>query len=194
MKWAKERDSLIAQTKAFVNSVIAWKAANAPPPEPAPPVAIENPFAVRLREELELIDAIEPLEAEDETVEPAQAPPMAELPLSKPTPPSPAPSEFAPSEPASSDPASPDIPLHATPSVSDTPQNANILHKADALQKEDPVQNDIRKEIQSRVAAFQAHQHRFAREREAYFNSVLTKARSTLDSKGGDRDHDKPPA
>ena len=180
MKWAKERDSLIAQTKAFVNSVIAWKADSAPPSEPAPPVAIENPFAVRLREELELIDAV----AEDETAELAQALPVAELPSSEPT----------PSEPASPDPGSPDVPPLTTPSVSDAPQDANILHKADALQKEDPVQNDIRKEIQSRVAAFQAHQHRFAREREAYFNSVITKARSTLDGKSSGDDHDMPPA
>ena len=184
MKWAKERDSLIAQTKAFVNSVIAWKADSAPPSEPAPPVAIENPFAVRLREELELIDAVAPLEAEDETAELAQALPVAELPSSEPT----------PSEPASPDPGSPDVPPLTTPSVSDAPQDANILHKADALQKEDPVQNDIRKEIQSRVAAFQAHQHRFAREREAYFNSVITKARSTLDGKSSGDDHDMPPA
>jgi hypothetical protein len=52
------------------------------------------------------------------------------------------------------------------------------------------VQSDIRKEIQSRVAAFQAHQHRFAREREAFFNSVLTKARSNPGVASGDTDHD----
>ena len=44
-------------------------------------------------------------------------------------------------------------------------------------------QGDVRKEIESRVAAFQAHQHRFQREREAYFNSVLTQARSTTEGK-----------
>jgi hypothetical protein len=38
---------------------------------------------------------------------------------------------------------------------------------------------EVRQEIQNRVAAFQANQHRFQREREAYYNSVLTKARST---------------
>jgi len=45
-------------------------------------------------------------------------------------------------------------------------------------------QSEIRKEVQSRIAAFQAHQHRFHREREAYFNSVLTRVRSTLESGG----------
>ncbi len=47
----------------------------------------------------------------------------------------------------------------------------------------------MRKEIQSRVAAFRAHQHRFQREREAYFNSVLTQARSTIEGES-----DAPPA
>jgi hypothetical protein len=44
--------------------------------------------------------------------------------------------------------------------------------------------NDIRREFQNRIAAFQAHQHRFHREREAYFNSVLTKVRSVLENSG----------
>jgi hypothetical protein len=44
--------------------------------------------------------------------------------------------------------------------------------------------NDIRKEFQNRIAAFQAHQHRFHREREAYFNSVLTKVRAVLENGG----------
>jgi hypothetical protein len=43
-------------------------------------------------------------------------------------------------------------------------------------------QNDVRKEIQSRVAAFQAHQHRFQREREDYFKSVLSKVRSAIEN------------
>ena len=42
-------------------------------------------------------------------------------------------------------------------------------------------EGDVRKEIHSRIAAFQAHQHRFQREREAYFKSVLTQVRSTVE-------------
>jgi len=34
----------------------------------------------------------------------------------------------------------------------------------------------LREEIQGRVAAFRAHQQLFHRERDAYFNAVLTKA------------------
>jgi hypothetical protein len=123
MKWAKERDSLIAQTRAFVNSVITWKAETAPSPGSIQPVAIENTFAAASPEPDEAVTT-------SETTEPTQAVPTAEL------------------------------PSVGNPSVHDT------------------VQNDLRKEIQSRVAAFQAHQHRFAREREAHFKSVLAKARS----------------
>ena len=43
-------------------------------------------------------------------------------------------------------------------------------------------QSEARKEIQNRIAAFQAHQHRFHREREAYFKSVLIKVRSAIEN------------
>lgn len=39
---------------------------------------------------------------------------------------------------------------------------------------------EVREEIQSRVAAFRAHQQHFEREREAYFNAVLAKTRATM--------------
>jgi hypothetical protein len=169
MKWAKERDSLIAQTRAFVNSVIAWKADTAPPSGSVQPIAIENTFAARLREELEQIEGHEKPEHKEAPEDLVQALPVAELPSPRP----------APSEPA--------MPEIAEPAVTDTP-----LEKE--ARQERAVQNDVRKEIQSRVAAFQAHQHRFAREREAYFNSVLTKARSAIDGKNSDGDHDTPAA
>lgn len=163
MKWAIERDSLIAQTRAFVNSVIAWKTDITSPPASVQHVPIENAFAGRLREEFEQIEAPEKLEeavekseTEEKAAEPVQALPMAELPAPPKT-------------------------LLLAPPVGETPQ------KKDTPQKEAAVQNDVRKEIQSRVAAFQAHQHRFAREREAYFNSVLTKVRSSLEHDDSDR-------
>jgi hypothetical protein len=37
----------------------------------------------------------------------------------------------------------------------------------------------VREEIQSRIETFRAHQHRFHREREEYFKSVLAKARAS---------------
>ena len=37
----------------------------------------------------------------------------------------------------------------------------------------------VREEIRSRIETFRAHQHRFHREREEYFKSVLAKARAS---------------
>jgi hypothetical protein len=181
MKWAKERDGLIAQTRAFVNSVIAWKADTMPSPgAEAQPVAIENTFAVtpavtlpehaeqvEPAEELEVIEAVETAAA----VEPAQALPIAELPSPK----------FAPPKPQPLSAQAPEFQSTERPLAKDA-------------QKQDTMQVDVRKEIQGRVAAFQAHQQRFAREREAYFKSVLTKARSALDGKRDDSGRDKPTA
>ena len=39
---------------------------------------------------------------------------------------------------------------------------------------------DAREEIRIKVESFRAHQHRFDREREEYFNSVLTKVRASI--------------
>jgi len=121
MTWSKKRDDLIAQTKAFVQSVKGGEPQPAPPePAPVTTVSIKNPFvepaANTVRSEKPV--AAEPIERAEQTV--AVPPP--------------------------------------------------------------PAQSDVRNEIQSRVAAFQAHQHRFRREREAYFNSVLTKLRSDIEN------------
>jgi hypothetical protein len=106
MKWQKERDELIAQTKAFVQSVTGRTPQTAPPGNhlAAPVLAPVSPPPLP-------IEQVEPM--------------------------------------------------------------IDLRPKAPAL-------SDVRKEIETRVAAFQAHQHRFHRERDAYFNSVLTKARSAI--------------
>ena len=41
----------------------------------------------------------------------------------------------------------------------------------------------LREEIQGRVAAFRAHQQLFDRERDAYFNAVLTRVRASIESR-----------
>ena len=41
-----------------------------------------------------------------------------------------------------------------------------------------PAISDVRQEIRGRVAAFRAHQELFHRERDAYYNSVLTRVRA----------------
>ncbi len=67
----------------------------------------------------------------------------------------------------------------ATATVDDSAPSDTQVEQAAELP---PVTVQIRKELQTRIAAFQAHQHRFQREREAYFNSVLTKARSNVEA------------
>jgi hypothetical protein len=42
-----------------------------------------------------------------------------------------------------------------------------------------PVVSDVRQEIRGRVAAFRAHQELFHRERDEYYNSVLTRVRAS---------------
>src|SRR5580698_1877641 len=116
MKWIKERDALLAQTKAFVQSVTGRR----------PEEAIEPPLVALSRAELARTEA---------TV-------FSALPV--PTEPSASYEPIETAEPAS-------VPILEAPP-------ARVF-----------AQSEVRKEIQNRVAAFQAHQHRFHREREAYF-------------------------
>jgi hypothetical protein len=87
-----------------------------------------------------------------------------------------------PAAPAPTPPAKP-LPIENVALV----QPAAQLEQPEASPRAEPppviafAEGEVRKEIQSRVAAFRANQHRFQREREAYYNSVLTKARSTTD-------------
>jgi hypothetical protein len=134
MTWSKMRDDLIAQTKAFVQSVHAAKQPLTPQPAPIETVPVEDPFAELVSE------------------------PLANT----------APSEsFVVAEPI--EPAEHTVGLPPPPALS--PRSSSL--------------SDVRREIETRVAAFQAHQHRFHREREAYFNAVLTKVRSDIE-KGRD--------
>lgn len=100
MRWIKERDLLVAQTLAFVQSVTGKE----PQPEPSAP----SDEIVRI------------------------APPVPTEPMAFPNP---------------------------------------------------VTQSEVRREIEGRVAAFRAHQQLFHRERDAYFTSVLAKARMAADSR-----------
>ena len=126
MKWEKERDALIAQTKAFVLSVTGRRPEIAAEPLPVEPHRTEDP-----------VFAANPLLA-------ASEPPVL----------------FEPIE---------SVERTSVPALEVPP--ARVL-----------LQSDVRNEIQNRIAAFQAHQHRFHREREAYFKSVLTKVRAAIEN------------
>jgi hypothetical protein len=152
MKWAKERDLLIAQTMTFVQSITGKKPdleARTPEARPAEARAVEGslpehwsaenlPPASRIETRIafariEGIDRVDlPVEIVNEIV---AAPP-------EPLPPQPMP----------------------------------------PLRLPMPPRSGLREEIQGRVAAFRAHQQLFNREREEYFKSVLTKARASIES------------
>src|ERR1700757_2249878 len=118
MKWMKERDLLIAQTKAFVQSVTgksptadAWDAPRG--------VLIEATAADKIAE----------------TERPVETKPTETKPI-----------------------------------------------EAAQISRPSPVRlGDFREEIRGRVAAFRAHQELFRRERNEYFNSVLTRLRASTD-------------
>jgi hypothetical protein len=48
-----------------------------------------------------------------------------------------------------------------------------------------PAISDVRQEIRGRVAAFRAHQELFHRQRDAYYNSVLTRVRAATGHASG---------
>ena len=151
MKWQKERDDLIAQTKAFVQSVTGRTPQAVLSPVFSKPAPVENPFVV-----------------------PAAASPPP-LPIVEVAPVKSAEATSAETGSAGAGSAEPK-PTESTPIETKPVEQDSTLTKAPAP---GPAPGDVRKEIQSRVAAFQAHQHRFHRERDAYFHSVLTKARSS---------------
>jgi hypothetical protein len=147
MKWMKERDLLIAQTKAFVQSVTG-KMPTADARDALRQVLIEPTAADKLAE----------VERTVET-KPRKTKPI----------------EIKPSEPNSIE----------TNSI-ETVQITRPL----------PVRlGDFREEIRGRVAAFRAHQELFNRERNEYFNSVLTRLRASTDQtpKAPDDQPRKPP-
>ena len=127
MKWMKERDLLIAQTKAFVQSVTG-KIAAADARDELRHVLIDSTAA----------DAIAAVER------PVETKPIETVQITRPPP----------------------VRL-----------------------------GDFREEILGRVAAFRAHQELFNRERNEYFNSVLTRLRASTDQapKAPDDQPLKPP-
>jgi hypothetical protein len=111
MKWARERDLFIAQTKTFVQSI-----------------AGKNPEAQARAETRIEFAPVDQVESVERPIEIARE--VVPAPRPQPTP-----------------------------------------------------RGGLREEIQGRVAAFRAHQQLFDRERDAYFNTVLTKVRASIGSR-----------
>ena len=131
MKWIKERDLLIAQTMAFVQSV-AGKKATAEAREVAREVRIEL-----TRVESAQHDEIAQVERLSETT-----------------------------------------PIK-TPRI-EAPKTEALKIESVQITRPSPVRvSDVRQEIRGRVAAFRAHQELFHRERDEYYNSVVTRLRAS---------------
>jgi hypothetical protein len=128
MKWMKERDLLIAQTMAFVQSV-AGKKATAEARE-IPREALTEPTLIK-------------------------STPAGEIAEVKPR------AETAPIE---------------------TQRIETLQIETAQSARPSPLRvSDIRQEIRGRVAAFRAHQELFHRERDDYYNSVVTRLRASTD-------------
>ena len=133
MKWMKERDLLIAQTMAFVQSV-AGKKATAEARE-IPREALTEPTLIK-------------------------STPAGEIAEVKPR------AETAPIE---------------TQRI-ETLQIETLQIETAQSARPSPLRvSDIRQEIRGRVAAFRAHQELFHRERDDYYNSVVTRLRASTD-------------
>jgi hypothetical protein len=127
MKWIRERDALIAQTLAFVQSVTSRTAEIRPPEAPA---AAPNPSAA----------IVSVRSVEITTVRAAAGTPAG--------------------------------PIEAEPLPAPQPQ---------PFERAPPtLRGEVRSEMQARVANFRRHQERFAREREEYCASTLTKLRAAI--------------
>ena len=116
MTWMRERDALIAQTLAFVQSVAGTNEGGG---APLPSLTPKQPQTAAASVDLGPVVTARP--------------------------------------------AAPPKDLPATPPVS-----------------QPIVSSDVRREIGARIASFRAHQERFRREREDYFNATLGKARAAI--------------
>lgn len=152
MKWMQERDLLIAQTLAFVQSVTG-KTPDAEPTAAEPTV-------------------VEPIVAEPMVVEPTVAKPIALLKIEI--------SEAAePPRAAAPLPAVTPVPVETPPAAragEETPLERSMPTPLPRLD----LREDFQAEIRARVANFRAHQERFTREREAYCAATMAKVHAVL--------------
>jgi hypothetical protein len=163
MKWMKERDLLIAQTMAFVQSVTGKKP-DALMFAGAPTKATTTTTAV--------VDIATMVNETTVISEPAKSEP------SKSEPPKSEPSKSGPSKsgPSKSEPSRFE-PVKAAPPNS-APLNSAPSRPIQVLRAEPPV--DVQSEIKARIANFRAHQERFLRERDEYCSATMAKVRAAL--------------
>jgi hypothetical protein len=196
MSWREERDALIAQTLAFVQSVTGKPADFAqlgPPAEPSveqPPLGMGLP-AARTEHSADDIDAagFEVMRAEAAMVEaamrlvsnnPRPAPAATGAGAARAAT-APSPASLAPlTSPTAS----------AQPTISAQPDGQPAQFTGEhftSISSELGLQRDMQSEIKARVATFRAHQERFSRERQEYFSSTLAKLRASMTAPDSDQ-------
>lgn len=189
MKWMKERDLLIAQTMAFVQSVtgkapVAAKTIEAPREvaAPAAPRSVETFDVETFGVETVEVETFNIETLNVETVEPARpaasALPVIALPLVQ------MPPVLTP--PAVTPAAAVEVQRRTvqTPIIEVSAQAPRAMPSPIPFARLD-LRGDFQSEIRARVASFRAHQERFNREREAYCTATMAKVHATL--KEGER-------
>jgi len=159
MIWKQERDALIAQTLAFVQSVSRKQEQTGTPTavQPHQPVEprIDNPIAAPSPETHFPVDTLPK--------------PTPLRPIAAPSPETDGPLDTLPK------------PTPLRPIAAPSPETHRPL---DTLPKPTPLRpiaaSDLAAEIQARVASFRAHQERFTREREEYFTTTLARLRAAM--------------
>ena len=169
MKWMKERDLLIAQTMAFVQSVTGKSPDAEKMPEAGKTVAASA----------DLI-SVAPLSVDRfavERFEPASpaalALPDIALPLLQ-TPPAGRVSTVTPAPVA-------EVQARTVPApiIEASPEAPREIPSPISFSRPD-LREDFQSEIRARVASFRAHQERFNREREAYCAATMAKVHAVL--------------
>ncbi|CCD96338.1 conserved hypothetical protein [Bradyrhizobium sp. ORS 375] len=157
MTWKEERDALIAQTMAFVQSVTGKPADLSHFEPPAVPAgsAAAPPHATTLRGAPTGLPATAPIQSNPASRENGQAAERA---------------------------APADATLAAQPFALETPaaQAGPALPKRfTSIASQLDLQRDMQAEIRARVARFRAHQERFNRERQEYFSATLARLKAS---------------
>jgi len=184
MKWMKERDLLIAQTMAFVQSV----SGKAPPADKTP--AVDK--APETDNKPEAVNTVVAPAAPISVALPSAPQPTVALPSVE---------RFEPVSPAAL--ALPDIafaPVQASPAaiapaplpevqartlqapiIEVSPETPREIFSPVSFSRPD-LREDFQSEIRARVARFRAHQERFNREREAYCAATMAKVHAVLNN------------
>jgi hypothetical protein len=205
MSWREERDALIAQTLAFVQSVTGKPAEFAELGTPAEPViappasrpsagvpSAGEPSSSQPPDHLEgAVDAAgyEVMRAEAAMIDAAMQLVASNRRTTSPAAPTSAPrSEISPESTTASTRQSPTASDQATVSGELDGQAAEFSGEHfTSITSELGLQRDMQSEIRARVATFRAHQERFNRERQEYFSSTLAKLRASMTAPDSDK-------